>query len=116
MADEYPGKKTNDLIFTIEQIPHKKFQRKEDDLYLNYEINLIQALTGFDLDIETIDNKFIELHVSKVIEPGFHYRIKNQGMPNKKTGKKGNLILIFSVKFPKEISNENKEILKTILK
>eukprot|EP01080_Neovahlkampfia_damariscottae_P011455 gene11455-4620_t len=116
MSDEYPGKKTNDLIFTIEQIPHDKYQRQEDDLYMNYQINLIEALTGFDLDIETIDKRFIELHVSKVIEPGFQYRIKNEGMPNKKTGKKGHLILIFKVKFPKELSEEKKEILKEILK
>jgi DnaJ-class molecular chaperone len=116
MSDEYPGKKTNDLIFKIEQIPHRSFQRKEDDLYVNEKIDLIESLTGFDLEIETIDKRILEIRIDQIIEPESHYITKNEGMPNKKSGKRGNLIIIFSIKFPKEISNQQREKLKEILK
>ena len=44
--------------------------------------------------------------------PGFTKEIKDEGMPNSKTGVKGKLVLTFKVKFPSGFSEEKKELIK----
>ena len=44
------------LVFHILQTrPHPKFERRGDDLYTNVTVSLVDALNGFELDIEHLD-------------------------------------------------------------
>ena len=47
-----------------------------------------------------------------IIQPGARIAVKEEGMPNPKTGDKGDLIVTFSVKFPTAIGSELKALLK----
>ncbi|MDQ3534363.1 MAG: J domain-containing protein, partial [Bacteroidota bacterium] len=40
------GGAPGDLFITIKVEPHSKFERKEDDLYLNQEVDLFKAVLG----------------------------------------------------------------------
>jgi DnaJ family protein A protein 2 len=45
-SDEYPDKEPGDVVIMVDEQPHKVFKRKGADLFMEKEINLLEALTG----------------------------------------------------------------------
>lgn len=112
--DGEPG----DLRFKIQQLKHKMFERRGDDLYTNVSISLVDALSGFEMDITHLDGHFVKVVRDKITWPGARIRKKNEGMPNyENNNAKGTLFITFDVEFPKgELTAEDKEDMRRILK
>lgn len=111
--DGEPG----DLVLQIRTYPHEMFERRGDDLYTNVTISLVDALNGFEMDIEHLDGHKVHLSREKVTWPGARIRKKGEGMPNYENNNLfGTLYITFDVEFPKgQIDDENKETLSKIL-
>ena len=60
------------MIIIIQQKEHDTFKRSGNDLYLEKDITLSEALCGFDMVITHLDKREIKIHCppGKVIEPG----------------------------------------------
>jgi DnaJ-class molecular chaperone len=71
-GDQLPGQLPGDVVFEIEQKPHDRFQRKDDDLFYHARVDLVTALTGGHLHIEHLDERWItvEIKPGEVISPG----------------------------------------------
>ncbi|KAH8241799.1 dnaJ homolog shv [Drosophila bipectinata] len=111
--DGEPG----DLIVRVQQMPHPRFLRKDDDLYTNVTISLQDALVGFTMEIKHLDGHLVPVTREKITWPGARIRKKGEGMPNfENNNLTGNLYITFDVEFPKkDLSEEDKEALKKIL-
>lgn len=105
-----------DLLFLIEEQPHPVFRRKEQDLIYVVEIKLRQALIGCVVSIVTLDGRTIRHAIRNVITPSTIEKIPNEGMPypNDPT-KKGDMVLVFKVIFPEQLTDKQKQVLKKIL-
>lgn len=44
VADEQIGHKAGDLVFVIETLPHPDFTRRNDDLHMDMDVSLVDAL------------------------------------------------------------------------
>eukprot|EP01117_Protostelium_nocturnum_P002400 TRINITY_DN13080_c0_g1_i1.p1 TRINITY_DN13080_c0_g1~~TRINITY_DN13080_c0_g1_i1.p1 ORF type:complete len:240 (-),score=63.41 TRINITY_DN13080_c0_g1_i1:6-725(-) len=105
-----------DIIFELEEKSHERFERKMNDLHYHAEISLEEALVGCNLNIETLDKRQLEVQVDNVIHPGFVHVVKGEGMPlRKKNDTMGDLHIHFTVKFPKEIADKSKNLIKEAL-
>nr|CAG4638522.1 EOG090X07WF [Cyclestheria hislopi] len=106
-----------DLRLRIQTVPHAVFERRGDDLYTNVTISLVDALAGFELDIEHLDGHKVHVVRDKVTWPGARIRKKGEGMPNYENNNLfGMLYITFDVEFPKEeFSDEDKELLRRTL-
>lgn len=71
-GDQQPGVEPGDVIFEIEQKPHPRFQRKDDDLFYRADIDLLTALAGGTLHIEHLDDRWLNVEIipGEVIAPG----------------------------------------------
>lgn len=71
-GDQVPGVLPGDVQFEIEQKPHTRFQRKDDDLFYRAEIDLLTALGGGQVFIEHLDDRWLTVNIypGEVIEPG----------------------------------------------
>jgi len=114
-GDQMSGRLPQDLVFVIKQKPHDIFRRDRDDLVLEEIISLKQALTGFKIVRKGIDGEALTLDSKNVISPGADIRIPGKGMPNAKTGRRGDVVFKFKIAFPNGLTNEQKEILKKAL-
>lgn len=115
-GDEIPGQIPSDIVFIMEEKPHPNFKRDGDNLIYTKEIGLKEALTGFDLDVPTIDGKTVRLPVRETVYPGYEKILGGYGMPNQKQPhQKGNLVVRFNINFPKNLSEQQKSQLKNIL-
>ncbi|CAD7083231.1 unnamed protein product [Hermetia illucens] len=100
-GDQGPGRIPADIIFIIADRPHDIFYRRGSDLYMDYEIELKDALCGTNLLINTIDERKLFISISDVIHPQYIREMKGEGLPKPTANeKKGNLYIRFDIKFP----------------
>jgi DnaJ family protein B protein 11 len=55
-----------DLIFKVRVQPHNIFERRGLDLYTNVTISLVQALSGFEMEIVHLDGHKVQINRDKV--------------------------------------------------
>ena len=106
-----------DLIITINEIPHAKFQRLNNDLLIEVDIKLYQSLFGFDKIIEHLDKrKLLISHVGKT-EYKTIKKIVGEGMNILNSKDKGDLLVKFNIILPIidniDMSNKLLYLLKT---
>ncbi|KAI9679918.1 MAG: Type I HSP40 co-chaperone [Caeruleum heppii] len=113
-GDQVPGLEPGDVVFEIEQKPHSRFQRKDDDLFYGAEIDLLTALAGGVIWIEHLDDRWLRVPIQRgeVISPGDLKMIRGQGMPSYRHHDCGNMYVKFDVKFPEPGFNSDEEIAK----
>jgi DnaJ family protein A protein 2 len=116
-GDQMPGVLPGDVVFEIEQKPHPRFQRKEDDLFYHAEIDLLTALAGGTVNIEHLDDRWLTVNIQpgEPITPGQIKVIKGQGMPSFRHHEFGNLYIQFDVKFPQGSELQNIPLLEQVL-
>ncbi|PSR82153.1 DnaJ domain-containing protein [Coniella lustricola] len=103
-GDQAPGIVAGDVIFEIEQKPHTRFTRKDDDLLYNCEIELVTALAGGTIFVEHLDDRWLSIDIlpGEAISPAAVKMVRGQGMPSYRHHDFGNLYIQFSVKFPEK--------------
>jgi DnaJ family protein A protein 2 len=98
-----------DLILILEQKPHSRFQRKDNDLLVEINVPLFNCITDASLKYHHIDSKeYILKTDSQVITPESYFRVKGFGMPiHNKTSQFGHLLIKFNVIFPQNLISHN---------
>jgi len=116
-GDEKPGEEPGDLIFKITAAPHKRFERKGNDLYMTMTITLLQSLIGFTKTFKHLDGHEVAVTRDTVTKPGLQITITGEGMPHHGfSSQKGDLYVTFSIQFPTSLTEEQKEGFKNLLK
>jgi DnaJ family protein A protein 2 len=62
-GDQGPGIQAGDVVFEIEQKPHARFTRRDDDLLYQAEIELVTALAGGTIYIEHLDDRWLSVEI-----------------------------------------------------
>ncbi|KAJ0121336.1 hypothetical protein N8I77_004289 [Diaporthe amygdali] len=103
-GDQAPGILAGDVVFEIEQKPHPRFTRRDDDLLYNCEIELVTALAGGTIYIEHLDDRWLSVDIlpGEAIAPNAVKMLRGQGMPSYRHHDFGNLYIQFNVKFPEK--------------
>ncbi|OMP00706.1 hypothetical protein COLO4_12443 [Corchorus olitorius] len=119
-ADEAPDTVTGDIVFVLQSKKHPKFERKFDDLYVEHNLSLTEALCGFQFALTHLDGRqlLIKSNPGEVIKPGQFKAINDEGMPHhQRPFMKGRLFIHFNVDFPESgaFSPEKCRTLETIL-
>lgn len=147
MRVTFPGKGNSkagmlpsDVVFVIEEKPHKVLKRQGNDLLMVARVALVDALTGYTAHVDTLDGRVLMVPCVDVLHPGSEVVVKNEGMPiitpshkdtpvhhlNKENSylqdhacenskKKGNLLLHFEIVFPTQLSAQQKAAIRHAL-
>ena len=119
-GNEEPGEPGQgaDLVVVIKEKPHAWLRREKDDLiYEVPSISLRSALVGFKMSFVNVDGEKIEASFDECTSPGSIRTLRGKGMPNQKTGVRGNLLLkIGKVEFPRgKLTTKQKSLIKEAL-
>ncbi|KAH9608532.1 hypothetical protein KSS87_021956 [Heliosperma pusillum] len=115
-GNEQPGITPADLVFIIDEKPHKVFTRDGNDLVLTQKISLAEALTGYTVHVTTLDGRSLTIPINNVIHPNYEEVVPREGMPiSKEPSRKGNLRIKFDIKFPVRLTAEQKAGVKKLL-
>ena len=81
-GDEYPGITAGDVSVVVRIQKHKLFERKGADLFMKKDINLAEALTGFQFELTHLDNKKFAIKCeNEIIENNSIKKVKAKGLP-----------------------------------
>jgi len=114
-GDETAYGQCGNIIFIIKEKPHQIFKRKGSTLLIKKTISLVDALSGFELTINSIDGKTLVIPVTDIIANGEEKILANKGMPIPSTNMRGYMNVQFTVEFPKNLSIEKKTKIKRII-
>lgn len=105
-GDQEPELEPGDIIIVLDEKEHPIFKRSGNDLIIRQEVQLVEALCGFQKVIRTLDDRDLVITAipGEVTKHGDVKCVKNEGMPQYKNPfEKGRLIVQFLVLFPNEI-------------
>lgn len=121
-ADEADGCEAGDVVVVVREQDHPKFMRKEADLYYSVELSLSEALTGFRLVVQHLDDRklLVRSKPGEVLRPrrsGLVLKaVKGAGMPiHQDPFNFGNLFLVVTLRFPEVMSEATGTALKSML-
>lgn len=74
-SDQSPGMETGDVVIVIEEKPHARFRRQENDLLIDVDIDLLTALAGGQFTIKHLDDRalLVKIEPGEVIKHGMHF-------------------------------------------
>ncbi|KAF4578673.1 Type I HSP40 co-chaperone [Pleurotus pulmonarius] len=104
-SDQSPTAEPGDVIIVIEEKPHERFTRKDNDLIIEVDIDLLTALAGGQFAIRHLDDRalLVKIEPGEVVKHGDVKVIHGQGMPSRRHHELGDLFVKLNVKFPEHI-------------
>ncbi len=101
-----------DLYIKIVVAPHPTFRRDRQNLLMDMDIKLSEAILGAEHKIETLDGP-VTIKIPEGIASGTQLKIKEKGVPTNR-GKRGDLLVHVTVKIPSKLSKKAKEAIETL--
>lgn len=107
------GGPRGNLYLILNVKPHKFFQRHEDDILLNLDINVAQAVLGADIEVPTVDGSE-KLNIPAGTQPGKIFKLRARGVPHLRRSGRGDQKIVINVNIPKRLSDEQREIFENL--
>jgi curved DNA-binding protein len=108
------GGPPGDLLIRIQVAPHPLFERQGNNLIINREISLTQAVLGTQIEVPTLDDKTLSLKVPPSTQSHTQMRIKGHGVPHFNRSGRGDLYVKIIVRLPKSLTEEQKELFEQL--
>ncbi|CAD7970423.1 unnamed protein product [Amoebophrya sp. A120] len=99
-GDQSESQTPGDIVFKVKQIYEKQWSRKGIHLYRTLEISLKESLLGFDKTITHLDGRKLQVRKEGVTEANSRIVLSDEGMPDKRTGSTGKLVITCVIKYP----------------
>lgn len=99
-----------DLYLHISVKPHPRFERINFDITSAQNINLVQAVLGDEIEVETIDG-VVKMKIPAGTQSGQVFKLKDHGVPHRATARGSHLVTI-NVEIPKKLSKRQKELME----
>ncbi len=107
------GGPNGSLFIVLDVQPHKFFKRRENDILLNLDINVAQAVLGADVEVPTLDGDE-KLKIPSGTQPGKVFSMKNKGVPHLRRNGRGDQLVIVNVEIPTKLTKEQRELFEKL--
>ncbi len=107
------GGPNGSLFIVLDIQPHKFFKRRENDILLNLDINVAQAVLGADVEVPTLDGDE-KLKIPSGTQPGKVFSMKNKGVPHLRRNGRGDQLVIVNVEIPTKLTKEQRELFEKL--
>ena len=105
------GGPSGDLRINVNVRPHPIFHRNGYDVFCEIPITFTEAALGADITVPTLDGK-VKFTIHEGTQPGDEFKLKGKGIQRLNYSGKGDQYVKIVVEIPKNLSREQKEILK----
>ena len=105
------GGEPGDLYVVVHLKEHEVFERTNDDLYCEIPIKFTLAALGGTIEVPTLDGK-ASLKIPSSTQSGTVFRLRGHGIPNLRTGRKGDQMIRISIDVPKRLTKDQRKRLE----
>ncbi len=100
-----------DLHVVVRVKEHDLFRRDGDHLVVELPITFTQAALGAHLEVPTLDEP-ASVIIPKGSQHGDVFRIQSAGLPNLRSQRRGDIILVASIEVPKKLNEKQEKLLR----
>ena len=105
------GGPDGDLYIVVNVRPHSVYKRRGDDLYLDMPITFDQAALGAKVQVPGFGETY-SYTISPGTQTGSSFRLKGKGVPNVRTGRKGDLYVKVVIEVPTKLGRKEKKAIE----
>jgi len=109
------GGTAGDLIVVIEEMPHELFSRNGNDVIYALAVSFPDLVLGTKVEVPTLDGA-VKLTIPPSTQPETMLRIAGHGIGHLRGSGKGDQYVKVNVFVPKDLSHQDKELLKEMKK
>ena len=107
------GGPDGDLYIVLNVRPHKLFERRGQDLWLEIPITFNQAALGDEIVVPTLEEK-VSYKIPQGTQPGTVFRLKGKGIKNVRGSRKGDLYVKVSLEVPTKLNKKQKKAIEAM--
>jgi molecular chaperone DnaJ len=107
------GAPAGDLYLLVEVRPHPFFERRGNDLYTKVPVTVTEATLGAKVEVPTIDGRSI-VRIPPGTNSGRTLRLREKGVPNARTGTRGDQYVEIQVVVPQPTDERVRNIMKEL--
>ena len=108
-----PGGPRGSLVIEIQVHDHPLFRRQDDHLICQVPITISQAALGANVEVPTLDGAKVHA-IPAGTQSGDVIHLHGKGMPNVRTGRRGELAVQVIVETPRNLTKRQEELLREL--
>lgn len=105
------GGPSGDLIIEVRVKEDKIFKREGNNIYCEVPISFAEAALGAEIDVPVLGGGSEKFKIPEGTQSGTNFTLKNKGIPDINSKRKGDLIITVAVETPKNLNSKQKELL-----
>lgn len=107
------GGQSGDLYVVLHVKPHPELARRDNDTIYELRVNFVQAALGDRIQVPTLDGP-VEIAIPAGTQYGQTFRLARRGMPDVRSGRRGDQYVLIQIVVPKDLSTEQKGLLRQV--
>lgn len=100
------GGAAGDVIVTVRVSPHPWFRRDGRNLLVDVPLTPAEATLGAKVDVPTLSDGTVVMTIPPGTSSGAKLRLRGKGVADRKTGDRGDQLVVVKIATPKELSDE----------
>lgn len=100
-----------DLHVVVRVEDHELFDREGNHIGMEMPISFTQAALGAEVDVPTLEGKHT-LKIPKGTQHGAVFRVDGQGLPDLRSGRRGDLVVGLKVEIPRKLTAKQEKLLR----
>jgi curved DNA-binding protein len=108
------GGPSGDLYIKSQVLNDPVFSAENQDLYLNRELKLSEAILGTTIAVPTIADKQLSLKIPPGTKHGTKMRLPGHGLPAMKGSKNGDLFVRILINVPKRLNEKQRKLVEDL--
>ena len=105
------GGPNGDLIIEVRVKEDKIFERDGNNIFCEIPISFSEATLGAEIDVPVLGGGTEKYKIPEGTQSGTTFTLKNRGIPDINTKRKGDLIIKVAVETPRNLNSKQKELL-----
>lgn len=105
------GGPSGDLLVNIRVKKHVLFKRQGNDILIEVPITFVQGALGSEIDVPTLNGK-TKYKIPEATQTGTVFKLKGKGIPDLRSGVRGDQYIKVNVEVPEKLNAEQKELLR----
>jgi molecular chaperone DnaJ len=107
------GGPSGNLFIVLDVQQHQFFKRRENDILLNLDINIAQAVLGAEVQVPTLDGDE-KLKIPAGTQPGKIFHMKGKGVPHLRRSGRGDQLVLVNVAIPSKLTREQRDLFEKL--
>ena len=107
------GGPTGSLYVVLSVQPHKLFERHENDILLEYPVNIVQASLGAEVEVPTLNGN-MKLTIPAGTQHGAVFKLRGKGVPILRSNRRGDQLVTVRVCVPEKLNAKQRKMLEEL--